>query len=143
MLIFARSRSFVGLNPWIGALSQFEWGWSTIYLLDEGAESEAENLIMSLYAKTGNGRVVPAREFRDLHGEILETTDFWWRVEAPVKQSIAPPKGVFWVSRDGAVIADQIAPECFAFLCTEGLFKATDQYWTHGMTAWAPIACLR
>lgn len=144
VLIFASSRSFESIKPWLHSLAQFEWGWMSIYLLDEGAESAAKALLESVYAEvhaiTGNGRVIPAEEFRRLSGDLSSTIDFGWYMESPLVSPVVPPKGAVWVAREGAMIAKGITPEALRFLLKEAIFKPTDHYWKQGMAAWGLLA---
>jgi hypothetical protein len=144
VLIFANSRSFEGVDRWLHSLSQFEWGWMSIYLLDEGAESDAKALLDCLYREihsiTGNGRVISANEFRRLSGELRSTMDLGWFAESPLTTPVVPPKGSVWVARNGVQIANGITPEAVLFLKNQDLFKPTDHYWTHGMAAWGVLA---
>ncbi len=140
LLIFAKARSFDGMGAWLSSLAQFDWGWTSIYLLDDGAESEAEALSASLYAKDGNGRVIGCDEFLRLSGKLASTIDFGWAIEAPISEPFVPPKGAIWVARGGAEVAKGVTPECFGFLRAQGIFRPTDHYWTEGMSQWALVS---
>lgn len=146
VLIFANSRSFEGVDRWLHALSQFDWGWMSIYLLDEGAESDAKALLDSLYSEihsmTGNGRVISAEEFRGLSGDLQSTIDLGWFMESPLTKPVVPPKGSVWIAREGVQVANGITAEAVRFLLRERVFRPTDHYWTHGMGAWGVLADL-
>lgn len=142
LLVFASSRSFEGVTPWLHSLSQFRWGWNSIYLLDAGAEQEARALLESLCHKDGDGRFVDAEEFRGLSGDIRSTIDFGWMIEAPLKEPVVPPKGSVWIAREGVQVANGITAEAVRFLLRERVFRPTDRYWTHGMGAWGVLADL-
>jgi len=147
LLVFASSRSFEGLKAWLHSLAQFKWGWMSIYLLDDGGESDAKALLDSFYSDihsiTGNGRVISAEEFRGLSGDLRSTIDFGWYVESPLVEPTVPPKGSVWIARNGVQIAKAITPESVRFLRIENLFKSSDHYWAHGMAAWGVLSDYR
>lgn len=147
LIIFASARSFKGITLWIHSLAQFEWGWTSIYLLDDGAESDAKSLLNGLNSggdsMTGNGRVVSADEFRRLSGDLRSTIDFGWHAELPLTAPAVPPKGSVWVAREGVQIAKAITPEAVRFLFEQQVFRSTDHYWAHGMAAWGVLADYR